>query len=65
MCFICMILLPSGVINDDNKIILTLIIYFTKHNICFNKGRSTLTNLLESVNDWTLCLHNKQQVDIV
>ena len=31
----------------------------------FTKGRSTLTNLLESVNDWTLCLQNKQQVDVV
>jgi len=31
----------------------------------FTKGRSTLTNLLESVNDWTLCLQNKQQVYVV
>jgi len=31
----------------------------------FIKGRSTCTNLLESVNDWTLCVQTKQQVSIV
>jgi len=31
----------------------------------FMKQRSTCTNLLESVNDWTLCVQTKQQVSIV
>jgi len=31
----------------------------------FMKGRSTCTNLLESVNDWTLYLQDKHQVIIV
>ena len=31
----------------------------------FMKRRSTCTNLLESVNDWTLCVQTKQQASIV
>jgi len=31
----------------------------------FTKRRSTCTNLLESLNDWTLCLQSRQQVAIV
>ena len=30
----------------------------------FMKRRSTCTNLLDSVNDWTLCVQTKQQVSI-
>ena len=31
----------------------------------FTKKRSTCTNLLESLNDWTLCVQSRQQVAIV
>jgi len=31
----------------------------------FLKNRSTTTNLLESLNDWTLCLQTKNQVTVV
>ena len=31
----------------------------------FTKRRSTCNNLLESLNDWTLCLQTRQQVAIV
>ena len=30
----------------------------------FLKGKSTCTNLLESYNDWTLCLQNKHGVTV-
>ena len=30
----------------------------------FIKGRSTCTNLLESMNDWTLCIQNKKCVTV-
>jgi len=30
----------------------------------FIKGRSTCTNLLEAINDWTLSVQNKKSVDV-
>jgi hypothetical protein len=42
----------------DNNVI-------TKHQHGFMCRRSTLTNLLESVNDWTLSLENKTTASVV
>ena len=45
--------------------------HFSRNNILhqaqhgFTRRRSTCTNLLESCNDWTLCVQNKQQVTVV
>ena len=34
----------------------------TKHQHGFWSGRSTTSNLLEALNDWTLTIHNKKSV---
>ena len=39
------------------------ILYLAQHGFC--KRRSTCTNLLECMNDWTLCVQSKEQVAIV
>jgi len=39
------------------------ILYREQHG--FVKGRSTLTNLLESLNDWTLTIQDKQSVAVI
>ena len=41
------------------------ITYFTVPNKVFLKGRSTSTNLLESYNEWTVCVQSKSQITIV
>ena len=57
-------LLERIIVNKLNSHLTSCnILHVAQHG--FIKGRSTFTNLLESLNEWTLCLQNKEQVDIV
>jgi len=61
---VCCKLLERIIVNKlHDRLSTNNILHQAQHG--FTKGRSTLTNLLESVNDWTLCLQNKQQVDVM
>ena len=62
-CVSCKLLERIIVNKLNNHFTLNNILHDAQHG--FIKGRSTFTNLLESLNDWTLCLQNKDQVDII
>ena len=48
--------------NIIQHILSNKLLSFTQHG--FIKGRSTCTNLLESINDWTLSIQNKKSVSV-